>query len=89
MKQKARTEARDMPQSVHSTVGSSSFLMFLNESNGFIFKNALQFVNLWMRGIDSSYSRSYQYTAVEQCDHELGTLGGSQQGDPFLFFLML
>ena len=46
MKQKARTEARDMPQSVHSTVGSSSFLMFLNESNAFIFKNALQFVNL-------------------------------------------
>ena len=61
MKQKARTEARDMPQSVHSTVGSSSFLMFLNESNAFIFKNALQFVNLWMRGIDSTYSRSYQY----------------------------
>ena len=50
MKQKARTEARDMPQSVHSTVGSSSFLMFLNESNAFIFKNALQFVNLWIYG---------------------------------------
>ena len=37
MKQKARTEARDMPQSgVHSTVGVN-FQMFLNESNAFIF----------------------------------------------------